>query len=197
MKKLVQKVEIANYGKFPELLDLGELEGFLNNSFGTRGMELVDGYFNKDSPNYPSDVSFLVLTRDEVQDGKPLAGILIAETKQVGGFNFDYYNKIAVHPYYRNNGVMKDLLQIARTIGDQDCQIPPSILRTSDPETSETYKTLSDKVVQIGDYHIHGFGFFRNGNALFDGAQEKFEFAANYVAALPKTIVNKPISTIY
>ncbi len=160
MKKLISTIEIVDNGKFSGYLDLGELEKLLNDSFGVRDMELVRGYFDKNSPSYPSGVSFLVLTQDIAQEGSPLAGILLAETKGIHGFNFDYYDKIAVHPDYQKNGVMTNLVQIARNIGDQDGQIPPALLRTSDAEISKSYDKLSDVVVKMGDYYIHGYGFF-------------------------------------
>jgi len=199
MEGLVQYVGIAVDGDFPEDLDLGELETLLNDSFGIRGMELVQGYFKKGSPNYPSDVSFLVLTQDTGQEGNPYVGILLAETKEAEGIRFDYYDKIAVHPAYQGKGVMPELLKTARMVEDPDSEIQLALLRTSDSEISQKYSALSDKVVPIGNYYVHGFGFFdkETGNPLFEGAQEKFESTANYVAALPPTIVKKPMLVEY
>ena len=192
MKKLISTIEIVDNGKFSGYLDLGELEKLLNDSFGVRDMELVRGYFDKNSPSYPSGVSFLVLTQDIAQEGSPLAGILLAETKGIHGFNFDYYDKIAVHPDYQKDGVMTNLVQIARNIGDQDGQIPPALLRTSDAEISKSYDKLSDVVVKMGDYYIHGYGFFNDdGNPLLDDVLGKFQSAAKYAAALPATLVKK------
>jgi hypothetical protein len=193
MANLVTNVKIASDEDFSEQVDLGGLETFMNDSFGTRGMQLVPGYLSPGSPTYPSDMSFLVLTQTGNQKDSPFAGVLLAESKTVDGFSFDYYDKVAVAPEYRNNGAMKEMVGTARALSGEDFKIPPGVLRTSDPELNETYGKMSDTSVKIGDFYIHGFGFLDDEkNSLFNGAEKKFELAAEYVAALPQTLVEKP-----
>lgn len=188
MTILEPQVNLVEHGKFPEHMDLNELEALLNHSFGTRKLELDKGYLNKDSTAYPTDLSFLVSVKGKEDE---YIGILISQDKEIEGFEFNYYDKIAVHPNYQNNGVMTDLIQTALAMGDKNCNIQPSLLRTSDSDISQKYEKLSDNVTEIGGYFVHGFGFFDKdkGNPLIENAQEKFETAAKYVAALPQTII--------
>tara|TARA_Y100000310_G_scaffold231819_1_gene234518 strand:- start:951 stop:1514 length:564 start_codon:yes stop_codon:yes gene_type:complete len=176
MANLVTSVEIAGAEGFPSYLSPTQLEGLLSNTPGSNG-------------HCPEDLSFIVLTQDPGYDGSPLVGSLLAEEKEVEGFAFDYYDGVSVHPDHSDNGVVKGLLDTARIVGGDK----PSLLRTSDPELDEVYGTMSDVSIKVGDFYIHGFGFFdKYGLPLFDGAEGKFDLAVKYVADLPQTLVEEP-----
>lgn len=196
MEKLEPLIELANSGEFPKQLDIGDLTDFLNISFGTRNMELHSEYFNINSPQHPKNLSFLVSVMGQ---NDFYMGILIAEEKEYEGFSFNYYDKIAVHPDFENNGIMSNLIKSARLMGNKSYDVQPSILRTSDLEISQKYAKLSDKHGVFGDYYVHGFGFFdkETGNPLIENAQEKFHLIAEYVAALPETFIKKPTQVTY
>lgn len=183
-------------------VNVGGLEVLLNTSFGVRNLRVVEGYL---SPDLDSTLCHLV--RAERHGSKVLgipfpfsvhpegAGVLIGtyETTETG-FEFVYYDKIAVAPPYQGNGVMKSLIRKSREEitgnAENDGRLMPSILRTSDEKISKRYESSSDISVKVGSYYIHGFGFLdKYKNPLFEYAVKKFNEAAYFVAAKPPTVV--------
>lgn len=186
-------------------VDIGGLEALLNSSFGVRNLRVVDGFLSPDLDN-----RLCHLVKAERKGSKVLgipfpflahsedAGVLIGtyETAETG-FEFVYYDKIAVAPLYQGNGVMKSMIRKSRKEitgnSENDGSILPSILRTSDEKVSKKYESSSDICIKVGEYYIHGFGFLdKHKRPLFEDAAQKFNEAAYLVAAKPPTVV--PIS---
>jgi len=191
LTSLTYDVKVTIDGKFPDTISSDGIEGFLNNAFATRGLSIIPGHLNSDSPNYQPDLSFLVLAQNGNHDGSSIVGALLAEAKEIDGFKFDYYDKIAVAPEYRNNGVMKAMIGIAKNVGDEKGNDSPAVLRTSDPDLDKVYGAMSDISIKVGNFYVHGFGFYNDGIPLIDDALWEFQLAAHYVAILPETIVPK------
>lgn len=192
------KLKISD-GKFPKDL-LSDLEEKANQSFKTRNMKVIDGYFEEGSQYYPKNLSFLILARDEKE--KNLVGGLIATKEAINNFEFAYYDKIFVIPDYRGNGVMKGIIDFARIEMDNK-KILPSMLRTTDFGLHQEYSKMSDRWAQKKGgaqnirFYVHGFGFLdKTRKELFEGAEKKFELAANYVANKPATAVPINYATI-
>lgn len=180
--------------KFPEELPPSELEKKMNQSFKTRGMEVLHGYFVEGTPYYPQNLSFFVYARKGWLKGLA-SGLIATEEKYEDGngtFIFTYYDKIFVTPPHRGNGLMADMIKVARMSHKSSSQGPlPALLRTSDFELNEAYEKLSDMGTKLGEFYIHGFGFLDKGTEteLFEGAKDKFYAAANYIASKKRTVV--------
>jgi len=179
------EVHVAFDGKLPKYFNPKGLEAFLNNGVISNGVGLGPDHFIPDS-SY-SDVSFLVLGQNGSNGNSSYAGALVAKSKEFNGFNFDYYDKVAVAPEYLENGVMKDMLGFAREVGNKDFEVPPALSLTDNPIVDKVYGTISDVSTKIGDIYVHGFGFFGlDGVPLLENALGKFQLAAHYVVDLPQ-----------
>jgi len=187
------EVQAAFDGKLPEYFNPKGLEAFLNNGVVSNGIVLRPDHLNPDSSNFNSDVSFLVLGQKVRNGNSSYAGTLVAKSKEFNGFNFDYYDNVAVAPEYWENDVMKDMLGFAREVGNQDFEVPPALSLTDNPIVDKVYGTISDVSTKIGDIYVHGFGFYDNdGKPLFDNAMWEFQLVAHYFADLSQTPINAP-----
>lgn len=181
--------------RLPQELPVGELELRMQESFVTRNKWIKRGYFVEGDSSYPNNLSFFVHGRDKNKDNILVSG-LVATLESVNCFDFTYYDKIFVIPGYRKNGLMLSMVDAAREVKeDNDKKRLPSVLRTSDPDLHEAYGKKSDTWLEIGGYFVHGFGFLNKDTKeeLFEGAKEKFDIAANYVAIKPPTLVDAPL----
>ena len=167
------------------------LEEKMQASFAVRGMEVVDGYFDPKSGEHPRNLAYFIISYN-VQNDKLIRVLIAAKEKLSNGedenFEFIYYDKIFVVPENQKNGIGNRMVSLAREVSDGN-SILPSLLRTSDPEISEYYGELSDIVIKINGYFIHGFGFPED--PLFKNADDMFKLAANYIASKPATAVKK------
>jgi len=183
-------VKVVSDGKFLGNFNPKGIEDFLNNGVVSNGVGLGSNHLNRNSSEVNSDISFLVFGQNGINGNSSYAGALVSKSKEFNGFNFDYYDNVAVAPEYWENGVMKDLLGFAREVGNQVFEVPPALSLTDNPIVDKVYGTISDVSTKIGDIYVHGFGFFGNdGVPLLENALEKFQLAAHYVAALPQTLV--------
>jgi len=103
-------------------VDIGGLEKLLDSSFGVRNLRVVDGFL---SPELDSNLCHLVNAK---RNGSKIFGIpfpFFAQSEDAGvligtyettetGFEFVYYDKIAVAPAYQGNGVMKSMIRKSR-----------------------------------------------------------------------------------
>ncbi|HJN57030.1 MAG TPA: GNAT family N-acetyltransferase [Candidatus Woesearchaeota archaeon] len=178
---------VRSGNKFPDDINLSELENKIQGSFKIKGEKVIDGYFDEESEYYPKNLLFFIFARNKKNDG--LIGGVVATSEEINDFKFTYYDKIFVIPEYQGNGIGKSLLNIARKIGDNK-EILPSILRTSDEKLSERYEELSDKKMKADSYHVHGFGFYdkKTKKPKFENAAEVFKKTAKYAADKPSTV---------
>ncbi len=183
-------------GSFPDSICISELEQAMQESFATRGMKVVDGYFKEGDAYYPKNLSFFIFARDK-SNGNGLAAGLIAADEKAGDFEFKYYDKIFVAPEYMGNGVMPRMVNLARQISSgSGNNVLPAVLRTSEARLDREYGRLSDippyeNEWHANGYYVRGFGFLdKKGNEMFKGAKSKFNAAARYVSSKPATAVH-------
>jgi len=184
-------VKVVSDGKFLGNFNPEGIEKFLNNGVVSNGVGLGSNHLNRNSSEVNSDISFLVFGQNGTNGNSSYVGALVSKSKEIDGFGFEYYDTVAVAPEYVDNDVMKEMLGFARLVGNMVGEVPPALSITDNPVVDKVYGTMSDVSMKIGDVYVHGFGFFDNETRkpLFDGAEEKFELAATYVAALPQTLV--------
>lgn len=197
---LVFEITLPKKGnKFPDNFPISELEQAMQDSFATRRMKVVSGYFEEGNDYYPKNLSFFIFARyngNRNGNGNRLVGGLIATDEKAGNFEFKYYDKIFVIPKYMGNGIMPSLVKIARQVSSNGKNVLPAILRTSDEGLDESYGRLSD-IPSYGvnwhanGYYVRGFGFLdKNGKEMFKGAENKFNAAAKYVSSKPATVIH-------
>lgn len=198
-------------GKFPKTLPYGDGNGLVHfplekyqklmlDSFQAIGLEIVDGFFDKKSVQYPHNLAMLVLGIERSPDffyglqdydvGKvfgqrrEVVGSIIVERENTGDFEFNYYNKVFVVKELWGNGLAGRMLRAMN-----EAKIP-GILKTSDPKNNAIYSRYSDVSIKIGPYYFHGFGFVnkRRKEEEFLGARSKFYAAARHI------IETKPVT---
>ena len=194
MEGIIYNIGLPSFhNTFPKKPPVSELERVLNEAFATRGMGVHPDYFNPKIPLYPRHLSFFIFAYD-ANNANKLVGAIIATEEVLDGFTFTIYDKIAVPPPYNGNGIMTEMIRLARRVSDGK-KIHPTILRTSSLEASKRYERHSDPPThnpptQIGEYYIHGFGFLsKDGKELFPDAKHKFELVAKHIASKPPTII--------
>lgn len=194
MEGIIYRIGLPSFhNAFPKDPPASKLEEVLNKAFASRGLKIAPGYFDPESHLYPSHLSFFYFAADpsiNPATDKELVGILIATVGQKDDFAFTVYDKIGVIPEKWKNGIMPTMVAKSRMVSNGK-QILPAVLRTSSQEAHEKYLKLSDALVKIGDYWVHGFGFMKKGGEgeLFSGAGQRFQVAADYVAKKPSTLV--------
>lgn len=177
----------------PEI-PLGELEHQIQAAFATRDMVVVPEYFRRGHPLSPTNVAYVLGGYDPAHHAEPhaktlaetssrlvLVSGLIALDETVEAIPVVYYDKIFVSPSHGGNGIMRDMVSMARR-RDSENGSPLAILRTSEPHLDVAYGRLSDSTTRVGGYFIHGFGF----SALPD----LFRQAAAYIAAKQATAIH-------
>ena len=192
--------EVPSTGrKFPSEIPTGELELRMQQSFLTRNKWVKRGYFAEGDKNYPDNLAFFVYGRDKSKSNQLVSG-LVATQEETEGFNFIYYDKIFVIPNYRQNGLTPSMINLAREVRadnkDGGSEALLSVLRTSDPDLHHAYSKISDTWTQIDGYFVHGFGFVskKTKAEMFEGAKEKFDIVAQYVASKPATLNDAPLT---
>ena len=204
-------VTLASYtGQFPKTLPYGNGYGFvpfplndfrsrMQGSFNAIDLEVDEGFFDRNSPKYPHNLTLLVLGIEKRPDffyglqdhnigrkfGRKyeIAGGIVVEREKTGNFEFDYYNKVFVDQNLWGNGLAGLMLKVMKETK------MPGVLRTSDPVNDAIYSKYGDIKMEICPYYFHGFGFVnKKGDEKFPGARNKFYAAARHI------IQTKPVT---
>lgn len=203
---------IAHNNVFPGEIPTALLEKILNESFLESGREIIEGYFDVNSEYYPTNLWFCVCALkkgDFYKDAGELVGGLIATKEKIktdlmpeGEFTFKYIDKFGVIPAHQENGVGKNMMNAGLYFYSEGEEILPAVLRTSVLQSHEYYLKRSDNIYepviskQGTEYYVHGFGFKDKTTmrGLFPNAEGIFrKVVAPYVAAMPPTLVKKPL----
>ena len=200
-------------GEFPKSLPYRNGDGFLpfpldgfkksmKDTFLAVGMDINDGFFDRQTKYYPHNLDMLVLAVEASPDlfqgvgsydlgtnfgqSYSIVGSVIAEREKTGDFGFHYYNKVFVIEELWSNGLSGRMFKAM-----QEMRVP-GVLKTSNPENDIRYSKHSDVRERIGPYYFHGFGFVdkNSGEERFLGARSKFYAAARHI------VENKPV-TVY
>ena len=189
--EIIYLVTLPSLGiRFPLQPPKKELEMILQDAFGTWGKRVIDGYFIEGSEYSPQNLAFFVVPYHQKGTERVWVGSLIATDEEIEGFKFTYYDKIGVIKAYQGNGLMRKMIRVAREVRNGK-EVKPSILRASEKRLDEEYAKESDIRAEVDSFYAHGFRFLNkeSGLELFEGAKQKFDVAAKYVASKPRTIV--------
>jgi len=77
---------VRSGNKFPDDINLSELENKIQGSFKIKGEKVIDGYFDEESEYYPKNLLFFIFARNKKNDG--LIGGVVATSEEINDFKF-------------------------------------------------------------------------------------------------------------
>lgn len=189
--------------QLPSNFPTSELEKTLNQSFFPSRRGLVDGFLDADSPNFPQNLWFCILTYEKGTNSGPIGATVVqregirSDYAKDQWFTFKYLDKLGVISHKQKNGAGRMIIERANAVYFKNEGKIPMALRTSEPEKHKYYSGKSDIPLEIiskdgTKYYVHGFGFRDKGTKedLFNNASKIFEKeVAPYIIAMPQTIV--------